>query len=145
MDPFRYRKAYEAMLHASQLLEVRLNDGHAAASQNPTDEDVGSPRPILEEEDDDTMEWTPTEAVTPPVGCGPPPTTSQNMRHLLPDGGQGEYRIEEKGSNSVLLHKLQEGIIMDECIDKLVQDLPEVLSYDGSTAFTPSTIEVPKG
>ncbi|KAF2797201.1 hypothetical protein K505DRAFT_322760 [Melanomma pulvis-pyrius CBS 109.77] len=144
MDPVRrYRKAYEAMIHASQLLEARLNqetDGDA----DSTAEDSTGPVSVLDNDDPDSMEWTPTGGVTPPAACGPLPTTSKNMRHLLPNGGDGEYQLQDRGDNTVLLHKLQEGVIMDECIDKLVRDLPDVLSYDNSATFTPSTIEVPK-
>jgi hypothetical protein len=66
------------------------------------------------------------------------------MRNLLPDGDDGDYQLKDKGANAVLLHKSEEGIIMDECIDKLVHDLPDVLSYEDSASFTPSTIEVPR-
>jgi hypothetical protein len=143
MDPFRYRKAYEAMIHVSHLLEERLQQDPEAESEAA--EGVEAPNvTVFEQEDPDSMEWTPTGAVTPPAGCGPPPTAAKNMRHLLPDAGEGEYRVQERGENEVLLHKLQEGIIMDECIDKLVRDLPDVLSYENSATFTPSTIEVPK-
>ena len=142
MEPFRYRKAYEAMIHASQLLDSRINPGVDGGTDSSTDEHPGIAPPL--EEDEDTMEWTPTGAITPPTGCGPPPSTSKNLRHLLPDGGEGEYRLEDKGDNAVLLHKLKDGAIMDECIDKLVRDLPDVLSYDDSATCTVSTIEVPK-
>lgn len=143
MDPFRYRKAYEAMIHVSHLLEDRLTQ------DSSTEEDVVEGQAevasaAFEQDDPDSMEWTPTGATTPPTGCGPPPTASKNMRHLLPDAGNGEYQLEERGDNAVLLHKLQEGVIMDECIDKLVRDLPDVLSYENSATFTPSSIEVPK-
>lgn len=146
MDPFRYRKAYEAMLHASQLLEARLNGESEESGENShrVNEDWPDGPPLLGHDDPDSMEWTPTGAITPPTGCGPPPTAAKNLRHLLPDGGDGDYRIEDKGDNAVLLHKLQEGTIMDECIDKLVRDMPDVLNYENSTTFTPSTIEVPK-
>ncbi|KAH7114463.1 hypothetical protein B0J11DRAFT_541063 [Dendryphion nanum] len=143
MDPSRYRKAYEAMIHASQLLEARLNQDEPTESegtiQGGTTESL-----TTENEDPDSMEWTPTGSITPPTGCGPPPTASKNMRHLLPGGGDGEFRLEDQGENRVLLHKLQEGVIMDECINKLVRDLPDILNYDDSATFTPSTIEVPK-
>lgn len=143
MDPFRYRKAYEAMIHVSNILEERFSQDPAAEG-DAVEEKTATNGVTFEQDDPDSMEWTPTGATTPPAGCGPPPTTAKNMRHLLPDAGDGEYRIEEGGDNTVLLHKLQEGIIMDECIDKLVRDLPDVLSYDDSASFTPSTIEVPK-
>ncbi|KAF2276054.1 uncharacterized protein EI97DRAFT_433464 [Westerdykella ornata] len=142
MDPFRYRKAYEAMIHASQLMETRLNHSVGDGSGNSANDDIAFKPPAGD--DDDVMEWTPTGAITPPAACGPPPSASKNIRRLLPDAGDGEYRVEDKGDNSVLLHKLQEATIMDECIDKLVRDFPEVVSYDDSSAFTPSTIEVPK-
>ncbi|KAF2706567.1 hypothetical protein K504DRAFT_411859 [Pleomassaria siparia CBS 279.74] len=148
MDPVRrYRKAYEAMIHASELLEARLNQGNDAdADAESVTLDEVEPLSTLESDDPDSMEWTPTGTghATPPVACGPPPTTSRNLRHLLPSGGDGEYRIRDQSENAVLLHKLQEGVIMDECIDKLVRDLPDVLSYENAKAFTPSTIEVPK-
>ena len=138
MDPLRYRKAYEAMIHVSQMLEHRLNNGSLS---DQADGDA-----VAEVEDPDSMEWTPTVTgtTTPPVACGPPPSTAKNLRHLLPDAGDGEYQLEERGDNTVLLHKLHEGVVMDECIDKLVRDLPDVLSYDNAAAFTPSSIEVPK-
>ncbi|KAF2652869.1 hypothetical protein K491DRAFT_634835 [Lophiostoma macrostomum CBS 122681] len=142
MDPFKYRKAYEAMIHTSHLIEAHLSQDNDSASETVTDA-IATTAPVGFD-DPDSMEWTPTGATTPPAACGPPPTTSKNLRHLLPDGGQGEYRLEDRGSNAVLLHKLQEGAIVDECIDKLVRDLPDVLSYDNSATFTPSTIEVPK-
>ncbi|KAF2019020.1 hypothetical protein BU24DRAFT_110694 [Aaosphaeria arxii CBS 175.79] len=141
MDPFRYRKAYEAMIHASQLLESRLNQDSEGSTESANSEKPG----ISGENDDpDSMEWTPTGATTPTGGCGPLNSTSKNLRHLLPNNGDGDYRIQETGQNAVLLHKLQEGIFMDECIDKLVRDLPDVLSHESSATFTPSTIEVPK-
>jgi hypothetical protein len=143
MDPFRYRKAYQAMIHVSHLLEERMQQG-PGAEDAPAEGGAESNGTDFEQEDPDSMEWTPTEAVTPPAGCGPPPSVAKNMRHLLPDAGEGEYRVQERGDNAVLLHKMQEGIIMDECIDKLVRDLPDVLSYENSATFTPSTIEVPK-
>lgn len=131
------------MIHASQLLEARLSQDTDGSSEHVTEEET--PNNLLQEQDDpDSMEWTPTGTMTPPTRCGPHPNPSKNMRHLLPDGGDGEYRLEDKGDNVVLLHKLQEGVIMDECIDKLVRDLPDVLSYENSATFTPSTIEVPK-
>jgi hypothetical protein len=142
MEPLKYRKAYEAMMHASQLLEIRMNQNQNATDDETTKDDVAQ-GPLVET-DDDTMEWTPTEVTTPPATCGPPPPTSKTLRHLLPDAGQGEYRVEDTGDNAVFLHKLQEGQIMDECIDKLVHDLPDVLNYENSATFTPSTIEVPK-
>ncbi|KAF1951423.1 hypothetical protein CC80DRAFT_206716 [Byssothecium circinans] len=144
MEPSRYRKAYEAMLHISKLLEVRLsqdteNDG------NEENAEMNGNVMVFQHDDPDSMEWTPTGAITPPNnGCGPPPSAAQNMRHLLPGGGEGEYQVEERGENGVLLHKLQEGVIMDQCIDQLVRELPDVLSYENSATFTPSTIEVPK-
>ncbi|KAF2686503.1 hypothetical protein K458DRAFT_198847 [Lentithecium fluviatile CBS 122367] len=143
MDPFRYRKAYEAMIHVSHLLEERLQQD-PEADDNVAEGEIAGPSAVFEQEDPDSMEWTPTGAITPPTACGPPPTAAKNMRHLLPDAGEGEYQVKERGDNAVLLHKLQEGIIMDECIDKLVRDLPDVLSYENSATFTPSTIEVPK-
>ncbi|KAF2266820.1 hypothetical protein CC78DRAFT_108679 [Lojkania enalia] len=141
MDPSRYRKAYEAMIHVSQLLESRFNQDLESTSNQKTDH--GS-QPWPDHDDPDSMEWTPTGAITPPAGCGPPPTASKSMRHLLPGDGEGEYQLKEKGDNAVLLHKLQEGLIMDECIDKLIHDLPDVLSYESSATFTPSSIEVPR-
>ncbi|KAF1968389.1 hypothetical protein BU23DRAFT_266238 [Bimuria novae-zelandiae CBS 107.79] len=138
MDPLRYRKAYEAMIHVSQLLEHRLSN---EPSSGQTEENS-----VTEVEDPDSMEWTPTVTgtTTPPVGCGPPPSTAKNLRRLLPNAGDGEYQIEQRGDSTVLLHKLHEGVVMDECINKLVRDLPDVLSYENASAFTPSTIEVPK-
>ncbi|KAK7193875.1 uncharacterized protein CC84DRAFT_154807 [Paraphaeosphaeria sporulosa] len=144
MDPLRYRKAYEAMIHVSQLLEHRLNND--PTSEEKSEPDAAGNGVAFEIEDPDSMEWTPTATgtSTPPAGCGPPPSTAKHMRHLLPDAGEGEYQIEDQGDNTVLLYKLQEGTVMDECIDRLVRDLPDVLSYENAAAFTPSTIEVPK-
>ena len=145
MDPVRrYRKAYEAMIHASQLLEARLSQETDEHNKSIIEDSV-DPDTSLENDDPDSMEWTPTGGeATPPTACGPLPTTSKNLRRLLPNGGEGEHRFQDKSDNTVLLHKLQEGIIMDECINKLVRDLPDVLNYENSATFTPSTIEVPK-
>ncbi|KAF2638110.1 hypothetical protein P280DRAFT_529839 [Massarina eburnea CBS 473.64] len=143
MEPSRYRKAYEAMIHVSKLLEVRLNHD-IEDDEEEADEEADKRGVIFEQDDPDSMEWMPTGVTTPPNGCGPPPTAAKNMRHLLPDAGDGEYQAEERGENGVLLHKLQEGVIMDQCIDQLVRELPDVLSYENSATFTPSSIEVPK-
>ncbi|ORY11876.1 hypothetical protein BCR34DRAFT_564497 [Clohesyomyces aquaticus] len=159
MDPFRYRKAYEAMIHVSHLLETRI--GQANDDEEPSEnEDRTVSEPYAAPLDDpDSMEWTPTGATTPPIGCGPPPVTPKNMRPPLSKGGDNVNTLQEKfspprsttksmhpqqGDNTILHHKLQEGIIMDECINMLVRDLPDVLTYDNSATFTPSTIEVPK-
>ncbi|KAL6703199.1 hypothetical protein ACN47E_010128 [Coniothyrium glycines] len=139
MDPFRYRKAYEAMLHTTQLIEERLNHDSRVDEQGVVGE-ISFP-----EEDPDGMDWTPTGTPPPPPAvCGPAPALSEKIRQLLPAGGDGDLQVEDKGENVVLLHKLKEGVIMDECIDKLVKDLPDVLTYENSLSFTPSTIEVPK-
>ena len=144
MDPSRYRKAYEAMIHVSQLLEDRLN--HDSSPEQHDQSSVADTGGTFEIEDPDSMEWTPTvtRTATPPAGCGPLPSNAKNLRHLLPNTGDGEYQIEQRGENTVLLHKLHEGIVVDECINRLVRDLPDVLSYEDAAAFTPSTIEVPK-
>ncbi|RMZ68922.1 hypothetical protein GMOD_00002815 [Pyrenophora seminiperda CCB06] len=142
MDPFRYRKAYEAMVHTTQLIEERLNQD-VELNKETTARD-GAPPVAFQEQDPDSMDWTPTESSTPPPECGPPPALSKNMRHLLPARGDGDLQAEDRGQNAVLLHKLKEGKIVDECIDKLVHDLPDVLNYQKSLSFTPSTIEVPK-
>ncbi|KAI4686588.1 uncharacterized protein J4E84_005869 [Alternaria hordeiaustralica] len=144
MDPFRYRKAYEAMVHTTQLIEERLNQDVQLNEEGTVDDDGDVPEAAFQEQDPDSMDWTPTESNTPPPECGPPPTLSRKMRHLLPGGGDGDLQAEDRGENAVLLHKLKEGKIMDECIDKLVHDLPDVLNYQKSLSFTPSTIEVPK-
>ncbi|KAF2120456.1 hypothetical protein BDV96DRAFT_564870 [Lophiotrema nucula] len=145
MDPFRYRKAYEAMIHVSQLLEERLSQESESVAHNATEEVGGAgAAPTLENDDPDSMEWTPTGATTPPAGCGIATTTSTKLQHLLPGTSQGPHRLKGKSDDSVLLQKLQDGIILDECIDKLVSDLPDILSYENSATFTPSTIEVPK-
>jgi hypothetical protein len=142
MDPFRYRKAYAAMLHTTNLIEERLNrDPELGEDRAEQDE---APKAAFQEHDPDSMEWEPTESKTPPVECGPPRPLSEKMRQFLPGAGEGDLRAEDRGENAVLLHKLKEGIIMDACIDKLVRDLPDVLSYDDVLSFTPSTIEVPK-
>jgi hypothetical protein len=141
MDPFRYRKAYAAMLHATQLIEQRLNqDVDLQDEMRGQDE---APIASFEEQDPDSMDWTPTESLTPPA-CGPPPALSEKLRHFLPADGDGDVQEIDQSENSVALHKLKEGTIMDECIESLVRDLPDVLSYNNSATFTPSTIEVPK-
>jgi hypothetical protein len=142
MDPFRYRKAYAAMLHTTHLIEERL---HQDAEQNEEyPERDEAPKVAFQEQDPDSMEWEPTESKTPPVECGPLRPLSEKMRQFLPNGGDGDLRAEDRGENAVLLHKLKEGVIMDACIDKLVRDLPDVLSHDDMLSFTPSTFEVPK-
>ncbi|KAL5118313.1 Eukaryotic translation initiation factor 3 subunit H [Pleosporales sp. CAS-2024a] len=141
MDPFRYRKAYAAMLHATQLIEDRLNQD---ANDNEPTGDEETTKAAFQEADPDSMEWEPTESRTPPVECGPPKPLSEKLRQFLPGAGDGDVRAEDGGENAVILHKLKEGIIMDACIDKLVRDLPDVLSHDDVLSFTPSTIEVPK-
>ncbi|PSN72932.1 hypothetical protein BS50DRAFT_482242 [Corynespora cassiicola Philippines] len=143
MDPFRYRKAYQALYHASQLLEDRLNHDPAEEGGEAA-EGAAVNSAVYEQDDSDSMEWQPTVTGTStPTGCGPP-VTATKMRHLLPDEGEGEYQVQSQGDNTVLLHKIQEGVIMDECIGKLVRDLPDILSYNSTATFTPSTIEVPK-
>ncbi|PVI05945.1 hypothetical protein DM02DRAFT_55426 [Periconia macrospinosa] len=144
MEPIKYRKAYDALMHASELLERHLNQDHSERDGTEADKGSGENGTAFQQDDPDSMEWTPTGTTTPPNGCGPLPTASKHMRHLLPEGGNGEYQMEERGEKSVLLHKLQEGIIMDQCVDQLVRELPDVLSYENSSTFTPSTIEVPK-
>jgi hypothetical protein len=142
MDPFRYRKAYEAMLHTTHLIEERLNQDHEQSDEQSEHDE--SSKIAFQEQDPDSMEWEPTGTSTPPAACGPPRPLSDKIRQLLPGGGESDYRVEDRGENAVLLHKLKEGIIVDACIDKLVRDLPDVLSYDDVLSFTPSTIEVPK-
>ncbi|KAF1915207.1 hypothetical protein BDU57DRAFT_518067 [Ampelomyces quisqualis] len=142
MDPFRYRKAYAAMLHTTHLIEERLNQDPEIGQEHSAQDEV--PKVAFQEQDPDSMEWEPTESKTPPVECGPPRPLSEKMRQFLPGAGEGDMRAEDRGENAVLLHKLKEGIIMDACIDKLVRDMPDVLSYDDVLSFTPSTIEVPK-
>ncbi|KZM21694.1 uncharacterized protein EKO05_0001755 [Ascochyta rabiei] len=144
MDPFRYRKAYAAMLQATQLIEQRLHQSVDLEVRQPEqhDESVAA----FQDQDPDSMDWTPTGGMTPTTAaeCGPPPSLSEKLRPLLPGGGDGDIQAIDRGDNAALLQKLKEGKLMDECIDKLVQDLPEALSYNKSAAFTPSTIEVPK-
>jgi hypothetical protein len=142
MDPFRYRKAYEAMVHTTHLIEERLHKDVEFNEDYAAQDDV--PPAAFQEQDPDSMDWTPTGTSTPPPECGPPPALSKKMRHLLPRGGEGDLQFEDRGEDAVILHKLKEGKIVDECIDKLVRDMPEVLSYQKSLSFTPSTIEVPK-
>jgi hypothetical protein len=142
MDPFRYRKAYEAMLHTTHLIEERLQQDAELSEVQPELDEV--PQVAFQELDPDSMEWEPTESTTPPPECGPPRPLSEKMRQFLPGGGESDYQAEDRGENTVLLHKLKEGIIMDACIDTLVRDMPDVLSYDDALSFTPSTIEVPK-
>ena len=93
MDPLRYRKAYEAMIHVSHLLEDRLN--HDSASERNDETSLADTGAGFEADDPDSMEWTPTVTgtSTPPVGCGPEQSTAKNLRHLLPDAGDGEYQL----------------------------------------------------
>jgi len=142
MDPRRYRKAYEAMLHTTNLIEERLHQDEQIPEE-PVDQDE-VPKAAFQEQDPDSMEWEPTEGNATPAACGPLRPLSDKMRQFLPGGSDGDYRAEVRGENSVLLHKSKEGVIMDACIDKLVRDLPDVLKYDDVLSFTPSTIEVPK-
>lgn len=133
------------MYHACQLVDARMRQNGTDTPDGSIAEEDDSDRPPLEPDDDPMeMDWTPTETISPPVRCGPPPTTASTIKYLLPEGGEGEYRVEAKGPNSVLLRKVREGAILDECIDKLIRDFPEVVTYEDSTNFTPSTIEVPK-
>ncbi|KAF2745417.1 hypothetical protein M011DRAFT_469475 [Sporormia fimetaria CBS 119925] len=141
MDPSRYRKAYEALLHVSELVEARVQRDRGAVFDNAETQTNGQ-HATAGADDTDAMEWTPTGAITPPTGCGPLPSAARNLRRLFE--GEGTLRVEDKGDNAVLVHKMQEGIIMDECIDKLIHDLPDVLNYEDSASFTPSTIEVPR-
>ncbi|KAH8727470.1 hypothetical protein GQ44DRAFT_703273 [Phaeosphaeriaceae sp. PMI808] len=141
MDPFRYRKAYEAMLHTTNLIEERLNQDAGTNEEQLRHEEL--PRSAFQEQDPDSMEWEPTESNTP-AACGPPKPLSEKMRQFLPSGGEADYQVEDRGENAILLHKLKEGVIMDACIDKLVRDLPDMLSHNDVLSFTPSTIEVPK-
>lgn len=146
MDPFRYRKAYEAMIHASQLLEHRLDHTPLGGERHGGPLAAKDAAVAFQAEDADSMEWTPTatDTATTLATCGPPPTVARNMRHLIPDSDDGGCGIMQQGDNAILLHKLQERIVMDACVDKLVRDLPDILNYDSSASFTPSTIEVPK-
>lgn len=130
------------MLHTTHLIEERLHQD-PEVSKDQADQ-IEAPKVAFQEQDPDSMEWEPTESKTPPVKCGPPKPLSEKMRQFLPGAGEGDLRAEDRGENAVLLHKLKEGIIMDACIDKLVRDMPDVLSYDDVLSFTPSTIEVPK-
>jgi hypothetical protein len=130
------------MLHTTHLIEERLHqDPEVSNGQADQNE---APKVAFQEQDPDSMEWEPTESKTPPVECGPPKPLSEKMRQFLPGAGEGDLLAEDRGENAVLLHKLKEGVIMDACIDKLVRDMPDVLSYDDVLSFTPSTIEVPK-
>lgn len=87
MDPFRYRKAYEAMVHTTQLIEERLNQDVQLNEEGAVQDDA--PQIAFQEQDPDSMDWTPTESNTPPPECGPPPALSKKMRHLLPVVGMG--------------------------------------------------------
>ncbi|KAH6615356.1 hypothetical protein C7974DRAFT_64652 [Boeremia exigua] len=143
MDPFRYRKAYAAMLQATQLIEQRLQQGVDAKPEQSAQHDVSGA--AFQDQDPDSMDWTPTGSRTPSVAaeCGPPPSLSEKLRPLLPPGGNDDAQATDHG-DAILLRKLKEGKLVDACIDKLVQDLPDALSYNNSTSFTPSSIEVPK-
>lgn len=130
------------MLHTTHLIEERLNQDPEVSEEQANQNEA--PKIAFQEQDPDSMEWEPTESKTPPIECGPPKPLSEKMRQFLPGAGEGDLRAEDRGENAILLHKLKEGIIMDACIDKLVRDMPDVLSYDDVLSFTPSTIEVPK-
>lgn len=144
MDPFRYRKAYAAMLQATQLIEQRLEQN--TVSKSELAEQHGDSVALKQDQDPDSMDWTPTGGMTPIAAaeCGPPPPLAGKLQTLLSGGGDGDIQALDRGDNAVLLYKLEEGKVMDECIDKLVRDLPDALSYNNSATFTPSTIEVPK-
>ncbi|KAF1364977.1 hypothetical protein EJ07DRAFT_97315 [Lizonia empirigonia] len=144
MDPFRYRKAYAAMLQATLLIEQRLQQkDDSDFSQSEQHIETAA---IFQDQDPDSMDWSPTGGMTPTAAadCGPPPSLSEKLRPLLPGSGDGDAQALDRGANAVLLHKLEEGKLMDECIDKLVRDFPDALSYNNSATFTPSTIEVPR-
>jgi hypothetical protein len=130
------------MVHTTSLIEERLNKDFETNEQLIDQNEA--PPAAFQEQDPDSMDWTPTESSTPPPECGPPPALSKKMRRLLPGGGEGGLRAEDQDKNAALLHELKEGKIVDDCIDKLVRDMPEVLSYQKSLSFTPSTIEVPR-
>src|SRR5690242_5943183 len=144
MDPFRYRKAYAAMLQATQLIEKRLQHD-VETGVEPTEQRDASVV-AFQDQDPDDMDWTPTGSRTPTATaeCGPPPSLSEKLRPLLPASGDGDVPDVDRGDNAVLLRKLQEGKLVDACIDKLVKDFPDALSYNNSASFTPSTIEVPR-
>ncbi|KAF2197090.1 hypothetical protein GQ43DRAFT_425273 [Delitschia confertaspora ATCC 74209] len=164
MEPSRYRRAYEAMMHVSHMVESRFIQARresdvvseaSAPRLSPGNQGGNAARDpgtvaavFLEQDDSDGMEWTPTGSAAAVVPCNPPMTTSKSPLHLL--SGETDHGREdgsprdEKGANEVLLHKLEETMIMDKCVDKLVQDFPDVLNYDDASTFTPSTIEVPR-
>lgn len=144
MDPFRYRKAYAAMVQTTQLIEQRVQQCITSGSEQSRESDGAGV--TFQEQDPDSMDWTPTESRTPIAAaeCGPPPLLSETLRPLLPAGEDGRIESKSEKHNAELLRKLQEGKLVDACIDKLVQDLPDALSYNNSASFTPSTIEVPK-
>lgn len=144
MDPFRYRKAYAAMLQATQLIEQRLQQkDDSVFSQSEQHVETAA---IFQDQDPDSMDWSPTGGMTPNAAadCGPPPSLSEKLRPLLTGSGDIDAQALDRGANVVLLNKLEEGKLMDECIDKLVRDFPDALSYNNSATFTPSTIEVPR-
>lgn len=144
MDPFRYRKAYAAMLQATQLIEQRLQQ--STELENEDSEPLDTAGTAFQDQDPDSMDWTPTGSRTPTAAaeCGPLPSLSEKLRPLLPTARDGDVETSTRGDNAVLLRKLKEGKLVDACVDKLVQDLPDALSYNNSASFTPSTIEVPK-
>lgn len=144
MDPFRYRKAYAAMIQTTQLVEQRVQQSVRSETAQSEENHVSSVS--FQDGDPDSMDWTPTGSRTPVAAaeCGPPPLLSDTLRPLLPASRGGATEITSEKNNAVFLRKLKDGKLLDACIDKLVQDLPGALNYNNSASFTPSTIEVPK-
>jgi len=85
------------MVHTTQLIEERLNQDVQLNEEGTVDDDGDVPEAAFQEQDPDSMDWTPTESNTPPPECGPPPTLSRKMRHLLPGGGDGDLQAEDRG------------------------------------------------
>jgi hypothetical protein len=148
MDPFRYRKAYAAMVQTTRMIEQRVQQSVNPEAEISEQHDISEKNdisgPTFQDQDEDSMDWTPTGSRTPTVTaeCGPPPPLSEKLRHLFTSSE--DDRIEGQKDNAMLRRKLKEGKLVDACIDKLVQDMPDALSYNNSASFTPSTIEVPK-
>lgn len=162
MDPFRYRKAYEALTYHCQQVEsllsqsVRLQQSalsSGGATGWRTDDEqnsAGSEQDGLdteaatEHEDPDGMEWTPTATPIIPVKCEPSSVLPDQARHLPPSRTDDSHTVNRSNETSAIVSRLQGGVLVDKSIEKLVQVLPHVLNYDGPKIFTPSTIEVPK-
>ena len=83
MDPFRYRKAYAAMVQTTRMIEQRVQQSVNPEAEISEQHDISGL--IFQDQDEDSMDWTPTGGRTPTVTaeCGPPPPLSEKLRPLL--------------------------------------------------------------